>query len=180
MPGSPGQSHLFHSIRLESYEDSLNNLRFRELGRAQARSTPCPTTSCATCSTSTRGSPSLLDTERFDKPFQYQLNITRQQETAPQTVDLVTTFNFLLGLRVHTIRTFQRPGYSLVVRVLGDDGDGRRVCVLWRDAPPLAEMEAEKQWLQANVLADVAYDLLYINGGRPFLMRCRSNRSSSG
>ena len=51
-----------------------------------------------------------------------------------------------------------------MVRVLGEDGAGRRVCVLWRDAPPLEEMEAEKQWLQANILADVAYDLLYING----------------
>ena len=37
-------------------------------------------------------------------------------------------------------------------------------CVLWRDAPPLAEMEAEKTWLKADVLADVDYDLLYING----------------
>ena len=33
-----------------------------------------------------------------------------------------------------------------------------------RDVPPLEEMEAEKLWLQAEVLADVAYDLLYING----------------
>ena len=32
------------------------------------------------------------------------------------------------------------------------------------DAPSLAETEAEKQWLQGRVLADVAYDLLYING----------------
>ena len=38
------------------------------------------------------------------------------------------------------------------------------MCVFWRDAPPLEEMEAEKQWLQAHALADVAYDLLYING----------------
>ncbi len=178
--GSPGQSHMFHYIRLESYEDALNNLRFRALGdEAQAALYALPDYFLRyMLDFETRGSPSLLDTEQFDKPFQYQLAITRQQETRPRTVDLVTTFNFLLGLRVRTVRRFEKPiqtsdfseeigGRAVpvpVVRVLGEDGAGRRVCVLWRDAPPLEEMEAEKQWLQANVLADVAYDLLYING----------------
>jgi adenine-specific DNA-methyltransferase len=170
---------LFHYIRLESYEDSLNNLRYRALdGAAQAALYKLPDYFLRyMLDFETRGSPSLLDTAQFERPFQYQLNITRQQVTCPRTVDLVTTFNFLLGLRVRTVRSFERPlqnsnfseklefsPASPVVRVLGEDGAGRRVCVLWRDAPPLAEMEAEKEWLQADVLAGVAYDLLYING----------------
>ena len=63
---------------------------------------------------------------------------------------------------MRTIRRFER-------RAVGRARDrrgpaGRRVCVLWRDVPPLEEMEAEKAWLQAEALAGVAYDLLYING----------------
>ena len=100
---------------------------------------------------------------QFERPFAYQLNITRHDVTEPRTIDLVTTFNFLLGLRVRTIRRFERDG-APVVRVTGEDPTGRRVCVLWRDVPPLEEMEAEKAWLQAEALAGVAYDLLYING----------------
>ena len=75
VPGSPGQSHMFHYIRLESYEDSLDNLRFRELGRdAQAALYALPDYFLRyMLDFETRGSPSLLDTERFDKPFQYQL-----------------------------------------------------------------------------------------------------------
>lgn len=176
VPGSPGQSHMFHTIRLESYEDSLNNLRYRAMdGAAQAALYALPDYFLRyMLDFETAGSPSLLDTAQFERPFQYQLNITRGQVTSPQTVDLVTTLNFLLGLRVRTVRSFERPiensnlsekaKFSPVVRVLGEDGAGRRVCVLWRDAPPLAEMEAEKQWLQSHVLADVACDLLYING----------------
>ncbi len=179
VPGSPGQSHMFQYIRLESYEDSLNNLRLRPLGdAAQAALYALPDYFLRyMLDFETRGSPSLLDTTQFDRPFQYQLNATRGQVTCPETVDLVTTFNFLLGLRVRTVRRFERPPKnsdfsekseffpsSSVVRVLGEDGASRRVCVLWRDAPPLAGMEAEKQWLQSHVLADVAYDLLYING----------------
>jgi adenine-specific DNA-methyltransferase len=179
VPGSPGQSHMFHTIRLESYEDSLNNLRFQPLSDAtQAALYALPDYFLRyMLDFETRGSPSLLDTAQFERPFQYQLRITQQQVTSPRPVDLVTTFNFLLGLRVRTVRSFERPlqnsdfsekseffPSSPVVRVLGEDSAGRRVCVLWRDTPSLAEMEAEKQWLQAHVLADVAYDLLYING----------------
>ena len=36
--------------------------------------------------------------------------------------------------------------------------------MLGHDVPPLEDMEAEKAWLQTKALADVAYDLLYING----------------
>jgi adenine-specific DNA-methyltransferase len=179
---SPGQSHMFQYIRLESYEDSLNNLRYLALdGAVQAALYNLPDYFLRyMLDFETAGSPSLLDTAQFERPFQYQLNITRGQVTGPQTVDLVATFNFLLGLRVRTVRRFEGPlqnsnfseklefssasRASPVVRVLGEDGEGRRVCVLWRNAPPLAGMEAEKEWLQSHVLADVAYDLLYING----------------
>ena len=37
-----------------------------------------------------------------------------------------------------------------MVRVLGENGDGRRVCVLWRDVPALAEMEAENSGCKAT------------------------------
>jgi adenine-specific DNA-methyltransferase len=165
VPGSPGQSHMFHYICPESYEDTLNNLRFRELeGPLLDRLHDMPDYFLHyMLEFETQGSPSLLDARRFERPFDYRLNITRGGVTAPQAVDLVTTFNFLLGLRVRTIRRFERDG-APVVRVTGEDGTGRRVCVLWRDAPPPEAMEAEKDWLQAHVLGDVPCDLLYVNG----------------
>jgi adenine-specific DNA-methyltransferase len=165
VPGSPGQSHMFHYIRLESYEDALNNVRFRDLNApllAALHAMPDYMLHYM-LDHETASSPSLLDLKQFERPFEYKLNITRHDVTEPCPADLVTTFNFLLGLRVHTLRRFQREGWP-VVRVTGTSPDGRRVCVFWRDAPPLEEMEAEKDWLQAHVLPDVAYDLLYVNG----------------
>jgi adenine-specific DNA-methyltransferase len=164
-PGSPGQSHMFHYIRLESYEDALNNVRFRELDApllAALHAMPDYMLHYM-LNYETAGSPSLLDLKQFERPFEYKLNITRHDVTGPCPADLVTTFNFLLGLRVRTLRRFQREGRP-VVRVTGASPDGRRVCIVWRDAPPLEEMEAEKDWLQAHVLHDVTCDLLYVNG----------------
>jgi len=165
LAGSPGQSHMFHYLRLESYEDTLNNLRFRSLdGPLFAALDAMPDYLLHyMLDYETAGSPSLLDAEQFKRPFAYQLNITRHDVTEPRVIDLVTTFNFLLGLRVRTIRRFERES-ALIMRVTGEDPSGRRVCVLWRDVPPLEEMEAEKAWLQAEALTGVAYDLLYING----------------
>ena len=163
--GSAGQSHMFHYFRLESYEDTLNNLRFRSLDGPlfEALHEMPDYLLHYMLDYETGGSPSLLDVAQFEKPFAYQLNITRHDVTEPRTIDLVATFNFLLGLRVQTIRRFEREG-APVVRVTGEDPAGRRVCVLWRDVPPLEAMEAEKAWLQAEALAGVAYDRLYING----------------
>ena len=165
VPGSPGQSHIFHYIRLESYEDTLNNLCFRELEEpllGKLHEMPDYFLHYM-LEFETQGSPSLLDARQFERPFDYRLEITRGGVKAPQPVDLVTTFNFLLGLRVRTIRRFQRDG-APVVRVMGEEAGGRRVCVLWRDVPPPEAMEAEKAWLQAHVLGDVQHDLLYVNG----------------
>ena len=164
--GSVGQSHMFQYIRLESYEDALNNVRFRTETEPDLLATLHAMPDYMLhymLDYETAGSPGLLDLAQFDHPFDYKLNITHHDATEPQKVDLVTTFNFLLGLRVRTYRRLQRDGRP-VVRVTGEDGRGRRVCVLWRDVPGLDEMEAEKAWLQEHALHGVAYDLLYVNG----------------
>jgi adenine-specific DNA-methyltransferase len=166
--GSPGQSHMLQYIRLESYEDALNNIRFQDFGQKEPglldtlHAMPDYVLHYM-LDYETAGSPSLLDLARFDHPFDYRLNITRGDVTAPHPVDLVTTFNFLLGLRVRTYRRLSRDGHP-VVRVTGDDPRGRRVCVLWRDVPPIEDMDAERAWLEQHALEGVAADLLYVNG----------------
>ncbi|MCB0079150.1 MAG: site-specific DNA-methyltransferase, partial [Anaerolineales bacterium] len=104
---SSGQSHMFQYIRLESYDDTFHNIHFRE--------TQAPLLDLTDYHLSyfldheTTGSPTLLDVEQFERPFEYKLNVTGPGGVlAPRSVDLVTTFNFLIGLTVHTIRHFQR------------------------------------------------------------------------
>ena len=159
---------MFQYIRLESYEDALNNIRFQDFGQKEPglldtlHAMPDYVLHYM-LDYETAGSPSLLDLARFDHPFDYRLNITRSDVTAPHPVDLVTTFNFLLGLRVRTYRRLERDGRP-VVRVTGEDPRGRRVCVLWRDVPPIEDMDAERAWLEQHALEGVARDLLYVNG----------------
>jgi adenine-specific DNA-methyltransferase len=101
-----GVSHCFKYIRLESYEDTLNNLRFD----------PTPAQSSLLNNSSlkedymlhylldveTRGSQSLLNIDAFADPTAYALEVKKPgtDEYTPRKVDLIETFNYLIGLRV--------------------------------------------------------------------------------
>ncbi len=54
----------------------------------------------------------LLNIRDFVHPFDYKLNIATGAvgETRPTTVDLVETFNYLIGLRVQTFQKFAVSG----------------------------------------------------------------------
>lgn len=97
-------SSLFSYVRLESYEDSVNNISFRS-------ELTFPKTEGKFrrdymlrywLDFETKGSPSLLNIEWFDDPTAYKLKIKKPgtDEYAEKAVDLVETFNWLIGLHV--------------------------------------------------------------------------------
>jgi len=161
-----GQSHMFQYVRLESYDDVFHNIRFRAKSGPQLNfleQLPDYFLSYK-LEHETGGSPGLLDLEQFQRPFEYQLLVTGSDGVLePQTVDLAATFNFLIGLAVHTTRHYEYQGQPYA-RVCGAMPDGQRVCVLWRNVLPIAQLDAERDWALAHVLHDVAYDRLYVNG----------------
>ncbi|MEQ8387278.1 MAG: site-specific DNA-methyltransferase [Alphaproteobacteria bacterium] len=99
-----GVSQCIKYVRLETYEDALNNLAFR----------PAPSTAQASpdfardymlrywLDFESKGSPSLLNIEWFDDPTAYKLKIKKPgtDEYVEKAVDLVETFNWLIGLHV--------------------------------------------------------------------------------
>jgi adenine-specific DNA-methyltransferase len=110
-----GISHCFKYIRLESYEDTLNNLRFDDnLTRNETL------TSNKTLredymlhyllDIETKGSQSLLNIENFQDPTNYIMKIKKpgSDEYVKRNVDLIETFNYLIGLRVNHIAEAQQ------------------------------------------------------------------------
>lgn len=112
-----GISHCFKTIRLESYEDTLNNLRLdhnpqREKALAANPSLKEDFMLRYLLDVETRGSQSLLNIDAFTDPCRYTLDVKKPgtDEYATCAVDLIETFNYLIGLRVlHTSvpQTFQ-------------------------------------------------------------------------
>lgn len=110
-----GISHCFKYMRLESYEDSLGNLSLQRSKGQQSLLDSLDNDELDAARQSyvmnylleveTRGSTSLLNTKLFADPTAYQLNVRSAggDETRAVKVDLLETFNYLLGLTVEHI-----------------------------------------------------------------------------
>jgi adenine-specific DNA-methyltransferase len=166
-----GISHAFKIVRLEGYEDSLNNLHLRR--------TPAQEAALAKEGETVRdqyllgyfldvesaGSKSLLDIAEFRDPFAYKLAVATSSagETKETAVDLAETFNWLLGLKVKHIDTAK--GF---LTVTGEKRAGGRCLILWRtlSADTKADNEALEKFLTKLAVnpADTEFKFIYVNG----------------
>ncbi|MEI6781452.1 MAG: site-specific DNA-methyltransferase, partial [Verrucomicrobiota bacterium] len=162
-----GSSHLFKYLRLESYEDALNNLEWKRTADQDdllRQHEPLREDYMLRyqLDVETRDSASLLKLSQFTNPFAYQLKIATGSvgESRPVNVDLVETFNYLLGLRVSHMDTIR--GFRVVQ---GLNPDGEKVLVIWRNVAekPNAELDTFFQTQGYNT-KDLEFALIYVNG----------------
>lgn len=191
-------------IRLESYEDALNNLSLRRMGPQQAsldlrrdygsKSLKEQYMLKYLLDVETRGSQSLLNLAAFADPTAYKLRVkpTGSDETRDVSIDLIETFNWLIGLRIQHAsapRAFSAEmerdsegrirlkgrmkqdaaGPWWFRTVTGATPDGRRVLVIWRKLIGDAERDnlMLETWFrdkQAYSVRDTEFDLIYVNG----------------
>lgn len=163
-----GMSFAFKVLKLESYEDTLNNLQLikhagtRDMFGTLPQAAQDDYLMRYMLDVESRGS--LLSVEDFKKPFDYTLNIAVDSAGAfePRKVDMVETFNYLIGLRVRTIDAQLDRGF---VSVTGTLPSGERCLVLWRDCEKIdydqLRREANRYELEA---ANSLFDVIYING----------------
>ena len=169
-PTSPetGISHAFKVLKLESYEDTLNNLELRRTESQQglldslSKSAKEDYLLHYMLDIESRGS--LLSVEQFSKPFDCKLKVTLDSAGAydERAIDLVETFNYLIGLRVKHIDMQQDKGF---VSITGNLPGGEKTLVLWRDTE-LADYEALNLLCEKMAInpADSEYEIVYING----------------
>ena len=149
-------------IRLESYEDALNNIRLEAPGGQQALAWDDYLLEYM-LRWEARGSETLLNVEQLSRPFDYRLRLYRDGETRVQPVDLPETFNYLLGLRVQQRRAYDDGGRRyLVVR---GRVDHRQTVVIWRDTAgwELADLERDRDFVDTLQLTEGADDV-WVNG----------------
>jgi adenine-specific DNA-methyltransferase len=107
---------------------------------------------------------SILSTENFKKPFDYKLSIATGNagESKPERIDLVETFNYLIGLRVKHIDWQIERGYLLVE---GTTPANERALIIWRDCEKVAYEDLEKLCATLKINPkDMEYDVIYVNG----------------
>jgi len=151
---------------LEQYEDTLHNIEFSNEGRGQAMLKLFPEEASEYLMKyrlryETEGCSSLLDIKQFESPFEYKLRIIsdgNDEKIAP--VDLVETFNYLLGLRVGKYKFLNENGRKYTI-VLGERRN-RRVAVFWRPTKDI-DLEKDRELIE-RAFADFHPDEIFING----------------
>jgi len=152
-------------IRLESYEDVLNNLTFdEESGQEALKLFKDDYLLSYMLRWETRRSETLLNVEKLQNPFSYKLRIHRDGETREQPVDLPETFAYLIGLDVEKRRALEDGGRRYLL-YRGITRDGRRTAVIWRETSGWTEDDyrRDRDFVTAQKLTDSADDI-FING----------------
>lgn len=160
-----GISQCFKYLRLESYEDTSNNLGLRrktEQQLALEQSSAFHESYILSYMLDAESQGSLLNIESFRHPFSYQLNIATGTvgESKPTTIDLVETFNYLVGLRVQTMQAIR--GFRVVT---GLTPEGERTLIIWRDLAEKDNAALEEFFRKQDYNPrDMEFDLIYVNG----------------
>lgn len=163
-----GISHAFKVLRIESYEDTLNNLELRRTAEQDRQLSALPESvrdeylMSYMLDIESRGS--LLSVEQFRKPFDCRLKVAVDSAGAyeERPVDLVETFNYLIGLRVLNIDMHLSEGYALVT---GNLPTGEKTVIIWRDAERIGYDGLDD--LCGNLGFDpggTEYEVVYVNG----------------
>jgi len=157
---------------LEQYEDTLNNLELPRVAEGQDALKMFGDEYLLKymLDFETQGSPCLLNLEMFEDPFAYRLKVLEEDETVERAVDLVETFNYLLGIHVKKMREFQ-DNRRIYRAVLGEK-NGKRVAIVWRSVIGLEDSEEAliqdrtfiEQVVLPALLGEAKPDRLLVNG----------------
>ena len=149
-------------LRLESYEDALNNIAFDD-DAGQAALQFDDYLLQYMLKWETRHSETLLNVEKLCKPFDYKLVITKDGVASVKKVDLPETFNYLLGLHVNTRKVYDNDGHRYLV--YRGRADNKQVAVIWRDTEGWAkkDFEKDKRFVLKRKLTEGA-DEVFVNG----------------
>lgn len=153
---------LIQYIRMESYEDALNNIEFNTQTSQLALKFDDYMLSYM-LDWETRESPTRLNIKQLAAPFSYKLRINRNQETVERAVDIPETFAYLLGLHVTSRRVYSDGARRYLVYC--GRLDERTVAVIWRETVgwEKADYERDRDFVAAQGIAEGA-DEVFVNG----------------
>lgn len=154
-------------IRLESYEDTLNNIEIDHYAGQIAMNFGFDDYLLKyMLKWETKDSETLLNVEKLTNPFRYQLNVQVDGQTRKRVADVPETFNYLLGLHVRTRRIYADGGrHYLVYQGETRENPSQRVAVIWREIEGWQKQDftRDKHFVAENHLAAGA-DVIYVNG----------------
>lgn len=160
---SQGISFCLKYIDLESYEDSLNNLTLKASKHQSnlLQNSEFSDDYMLSYMLDVESRDNLLNINAFKNPFNYKLNITRNNESQETVIDLVETFNYLIGLHVKTIQTIN--GFRVIMGITNEREE--ETLVIWRNTEEKSNTDLNDFFKKMDFSTrDTEFDRIYVNG----------------
>ena len=160
-----GISQCFKYIRLEQYEDTLNNLVLKEESNLfnSAGNQGFKESYMLGYMMDTEARDSLFSLEWFVNPFAMTLKTTKDNELVETSVDMVETFNLLIGLHVETEHWHNDGNICVVEGVTHRKNE--KALVIWRNCE-VVDNQALNRFFEKMDYSTLArdFDVIYVNG----------------
>lgn len=163
-----GVPQIVKVLKLESYEDTLNNLELRRSGLFDHLPENAQQDYLLNYMLNLESRGSLLNVSHFEKPFDYGLNISTNSAGAYdwQKVDLVETFNYLIGANIISVDDKRdEQGFVAIECRLPNQSADEKTLIFWRDCERVGYDGLQKQFDRMGINpADSEYSQVYVNG----------------
>lgn len=163
-----GVPQIVKVLKLESYEDTLNNLELRRSDLFDHLPENAQHDYLLHYMLNIESRDSLLNVSHFAKPFDYQLKIATNSAGAfdNKNIDLVETFNYLIGATVIGVDDKRsEQGFVAVECRLPNQHTDEKTLIFWRDCERIGYDELQQQFDRLGINpADSEYSQVYVNG----------------
>jgi adenine-specific DNA-methyltransferase len=155
----------FKYIILEQYEDTLDNLELKE-SKPHKDFFKDEYLIKYFLEIETKDDPHLLNISMLKDPYNYKLkvNLSEVGEPKEMAVDVIETFNYLLGLKINKLMRKEREG-NIYTFVLGEK-EGKSVAVVWRvysEGWTEEDYKKDRDFIE-EVLKEFKPEIIYTNG----------------
>jgi adenine-specific DNA-methyltransferase len=159
-----GHSHMCKYMYLEQYEDTLYNIVFRAKDKTfqETLETFDDYFVRYMLEYETRESATRLATADFENPFDYKIKKVSGSGWEIEPVDLVETFNYLLGLDVEQIKT-AKDGERYYRCVKGRKQNGNTTVIVWRSTKNI-DLKKDKEFIEDKFLSEETPEQIYVSG----------------
>ncbi|MHA1896720.1 MAG: site-specific DNA-methyltransferase [Promethearchaeota archaeon] len=145
---------------LEQYEDALENIEFEPLQPQKVLYDFADYFVKYMLDWETKKSQTFLNIKDLEDPFNYKLKIIQDYQLNDANLDLVETFNYLLGLNLKWYKILWDNDRKYVF-VFGKK-DNKEILIVWRSIIGI-DFKKDREIVE-NITRDLNFDEIYING----------------
>jgi adenine-specific DNA-methyltransferase len=157
--GPYGYKHILKYMALEQFEDCFYNLQNPD---THANEDPWLLTYEMKFG---KGTPEIkLSVEHFNDPFRYILLISDNGVLKYEQVDLIETFNYLIGLSVERMEVKKNSDdKDRIYWIVHGTTSSQKVLIIWRALLGMDE-SLDADFIQSSIISHYSFDALYKNG----------------